>query len=106
MSERKVYRYAIIDGKFTEVGCYDPGANRGAAPPSAYVSQDSMPPTWHPCDGNYYESKSKFREVTRAEGCEEYGNEKLKPQGRVWNETENMRALERAFKKTCEQFNL
>lgn len=36
---------------------------------------DSMNPTKHPIDGKIYDSKSKFREVTRAHGCIEVGND-------------------------------
>lgn len=42
---------------------------------SPVVHQDSMPATWHPCDGKIYESKSAFRRTTRAHGCDEVGNE-------------------------------
>ena len=40
-----------------------------------YVVSDTIEPTRHMCDGNYYTSKKKFREVTRAYGCVEVGNE-------------------------------
>lgn len=46
------------------------------------VHSDCMPPTKHMCDGKIYESKAHFREVTRAHGCIEVGNESahmLKP---------------------------
>ena len=104
MSERRVYRYRMVEGVFTEVDNFDPKEVRASA--LHCVSGDSMEPTWHPCDGEIYDSKSKFREVTRANGCIEVGNEKLKARPREWNETENVRALERAFQKTCQQFNL
>src|SRR5688572_25495422 len=39
------------------------------------VHTDIIPPTWHPSNGKYYESKSAFREVTRAHGCVEVGND-------------------------------
>ena len=39
------------------------------------VISDAMPHTRHMCDGRYYDSKAKFREVTRAHGCVEVGNE-------------------------------
>lgn len=41
-----------------------------------HVMTDTMDETWHPADGKHYTSKSKFRRVTRAHGCEEVGNEK------------------------------
>jgi len=39
------------------------------------IINDEMPATRHPIDGHYYTSKTKFRAVTRANGCEEIGNE-------------------------------
>ena len=44
---------------------------------SASVIQDSMEPTWHPCTGEKIDSKSRFRQITKAHGCVEVGNEKL-----------------------------
>lgn len=44
--------------------------------PSHSIITDSMPETWHPADGKHYESKSRFRRVTRAHGCTEVGNER------------------------------
>jgi hypothetical protein len=40
-----------------------------------YVVSDTMEPTRHMCDGRTYDSKARFREVTRAHGCVEVGNE-------------------------------
>jgi len=40
-----------------------------------YVISDEMEPTRHMADNQYFTSKSKFRENTRAHGCIEYGNE-------------------------------
>lgn len=36
---------------------------------------DSMPDTWHPCDGKHYSSKAKFRDTTRRHGGIEVGTE-------------------------------
>lgn len=47
---------------------------KGASAP--FVVSDSINPTWHPADGKRYESKSRFRRVTKAAGCEEVGNER------------------------------
>lgn len=41
---------------------------------SLFVHEDTIPPTWHPADGRYYDSKSAFRRTTRAHGCREIGN--------------------------------
>jgi len=67
--------------------------NKERAPPlierfgdAPYVVSDCMPETRHMVDGNYYTSKAKFREVTRANGCEEVGTETaymLKPRQKV-----------------------
>ncbi len=40
-----------------------------------YVISDTMPPTRHMADSNYYTSKAKYRAVTKSHGCIEYGNE-------------------------------
>lgn len=39
------------------------------------ISNDIMEPTQHPIDGKYYTSQSKFREVTKAHGFDEVGND-------------------------------
>lgn len=43
---------------------------------SAAIISDSMEALPHPCDGKIYDSKSTFRKVTKAHGCEETGNDK------------------------------
>src|SRR5690349_20907797 len=40
-----------------------------------FISDSMGDYTWHPADGKYYDSKSKFRQVTKAHGCIEVGNE-------------------------------
>jgi len=50
-----------------------------------YIS-DSMDPTRHMINGRYYESKSKFRQITKDAGCIEVGNETetmLKPKKQI-----------------------
>ena len=42
---------------------------------ATYVIGDEMPPTRHMADSQFYTSKSKFRETTRAHGCIEIGSE-------------------------------
>jgi hypothetical protein len=39
------------------------------------VISDSMPDLRHMADGKYYSSKAKFREITKAHGCQEVGND-------------------------------
>lgn len=48
--------------------------------PCPQVISDTMEPTEH-IDGKFYTSKSKFREVTKANGCIEVGNDpaRLRP---------------------------
>lgn len=49
---------------------------------AAYVISDTMDLTRHMADNKMYDSKAKFREVTKAHGCIEVGNESatmLKP---------------------------
>ena len=50
--------------------------------PLPYVISDSMDPT-EQVDGQFYTSKRKFREVGRALGLIEVGNEKTKPKQRA-----------------------
>lgn len=63
---------------------FDEAGNWYCIPEDEYIRQqkaapqfisDEMEPTLHPCDGQYYTSKAKFREVTRAHGKVEVGNE-------------------------------
>ena len=49
--------------------------------PIPYVISDSMDPI-EQVDGKFYTSKRKFREVGRALGLTEVGNEKFKPRQR------------------------
>lgn len=69
---RGFYRY--IDGKVVQID--------GEPEVSARVQiiTDSLPPggVWHPADGKRYESKSRFRQATKALGCVEVGNEPMK----------------------------
>jgi len=49
--------------------------------PIPFVISDTMPPT-EQVDGKFYESKSAFRAVGRANGLIEVGNERQKPKPR------------------------
>lgn len=66
----------------TLVKRYGPEREAGARSHLAtpMVIGDTMDPTVH-VDGQYYTSKSKFREVTKANGCIEVGNDpaRLRP---------------------------
>lgn len=39
------------------------------------IHRDCMDALQHPCTGEMIDSKSKFREITRANGCREIGND-------------------------------
>lgn len=43
--------------------------------PSLHIISDTMEPTWHMADGNYYSSKAEFRRATKRAGCIEVGND-------------------------------
>lgn len=64
--------YVFRNGRLVEKHLAEP-LNYGQSAP--YVIGDIMEPTRHMADGNYYSSKSKFREVTKAHGCVEVGND-------------------------------
>jgi hypothetical protein len=66
--------------------------------PLPYVISDSMPPT-EQVDGNFYESKRAFRQVGRALGLTEVGNEKPKPRRRVDPKAERRRAIATAIER-------
>ena len=51
------------------------------------IISDHMDATWHPCDGKRYDSKRKFRDVTRAHGGIEMGTEKITPRKQINRET-------------------
>lgn len=42
---------------------------------SAAVISDTMDHTWHPLTGEYIDSKSRFRQITRENGGYEVGND-------------------------------
>jgi hypothetical protein len=65
---------------------------------------DDMPATRHPCDGQFYTSKAKFRETTRAHGKIEVGNEQaafmaMKPTG------DNRPPMQESIKNTLEFYD-
>jgi len=65
--------YVMRNGELVEKSLAGP--REGQKGSSAYVISDTMDPTRHMADGNTYDSKAKFREVTRNHGCVEVGNE-------------------------------
>lgn len=98
---RKVYIFDRATQKMVDIEEY--------RPPSTgrhhFIIDDTMDAALHPCTGEMIESKSKFREITRAHGCEEVGNERLdyysnnrKPDPRVERER-RVEAIHRAFEE-------
>ncbi len=71
MSERRVYQYCKVQKKVVPIEEVMVEVPKKAI---SFYKQDEMPPTKHPCDGKYYTSKARFRETTRAFGCEEVGD--------------------------------
>ncbi len=65
---RKRYIWNPETREFDEIG-------QRAVPERGQVITDTMPLTWHPMDGQHYDSKSEFRRVTKAHGGLETGGE-------------------------------
>lgn len=68
---------------------------------ATYVITDEMPELRHMADGNYYTSKAKFRQATKAAGCIEVGSEVAtltKPRERIpLNRGERRDAIRKAI---------
>lgn len=63
-------------------------------PPSSLgpmIVTDEMPWTQHPCNGKFYNSKSAFRAVTKANGMVEIGNDKIERKRDLNKEREERR---------------
>lgn len=68
--------------------------------PAPMLMSDTMDPVQHPCTGEYFSSKAKFRSVTRAHGCLEVGSDpqRLKPMKRPAPDRKAIRkSVEKAF---------
>ena len=71
----KVYR----NGKLVPKWCAEPKqANR-----SVSVISDTMQPLRHMATGKVIDSKSQFRNETKASGCVEIGNDPIRPRQRI-----------------------
>lgn len=64
--------YVIRDGKLVLKSLAAQLRSADAAP---NIIRDYLPDLRHTIDGKVYDSKSKFRQTTRAHGCVEVGNE-------------------------------
>lgn len=75
---RTRYRYDHETGEVVEIRMGDNGGPPlDPLPTGPHVISDTMDAMRHPCNGQWYDSKSKFRAETRARGCTEVGNEKI-----------------------------
>lgn len=59
---RGKWRYDPLEGKLI------PTREESTPYSVHYVQQDSMEATWHPATGQYFESKSAFRRMTKEKG--------------------------------------
>ena len=74
MSYRENYK--LIEWKpLPEAPPRPPAPDRRSCLAGPMVIGDTMEPTQHMADGKHYTSKRKFRDVTRAHGCVEVGND-------------------------------
>lgn len=58
--------YVIRDGKLVEVFRAPP-----SDPVAPAIITDTMPATFHPADGSFCDSKSRFKQITRAHGFDD-----------------------------------
>lgn len=82
---------------------YGPPRSRPAPSdyPTPMVIGDSMDPTEH-IDGKFYDSKAKFRAVTKAHGCIEVGNDPARLR-RKPKATPDKKAIKEAVGKAIHQ---
>jgi hypothetical protein len=65
--------YVYRAGKVVPKDTAGPRDNAGKR---VHVISDTMDHMFHPCDGRHYDSKAKFRAVTKAHGGIEVGHER------------------------------
>lgn len=63
-------KYIWHDGRWVDVTHWKPAPRR-----TPYIIRDTMDHAQHPATGQYFDSKSRFREVTKAHGLIEVGND-------------------------------
>lgn len=66
--------FVMRNGKLVEKHLAGPKESLGTGKLRGVIS-DEMPETRHMADGQYYTSKAKFRQATKAAGCVEVGND-------------------------------
>jgi hypothetical protein len=66
--------------------------------PAPMVIGDGMDHLQHPADGRHYDSKSRFRRVTKDHGCVEMGNDpaRFRPRKQEIDTKANRASLEKA----------
>ena len=86
--------YIWREGEFIELG-QQPVEVR------TQIITDSLPPggLWHPATGKYVDSKSRFRQFTKAAGCVEVGNE-VQKDTRKWDVPNLKGDIRAAIEKT------
>lgn len=73
--------------------------------PSPMISTDTMAAVQHPCTGEMIDSKARFRNITKAHGCVEVGNDpaRLKPREKPKVDRKEVRA---AIRKAKAEYSL
>ena len=79
-------KYVWHEGTFVDVTDWKPTPRK-----TPYIVRDSMEHAMHPATGEMMDSKSRFREVTRAHGLVEVGND--------WRTSQTKPRLTRADRK-------
>lgn len=79
-------KYVWHEGSFVDVTDWTPPPRK-----TPYIVRDSMEHAMHPATGEMMDSKSRFREVTRAHGLVEVGND--------WRTSQTTPQLTRADRK-------
>lgn len=79
-------KYVWHEGTFVDVTDWRPPPRK-----TPYIITDTMPHAIHPATGQVLDSKSRFREVTRAHGLVEVGND--------WRTSQTKPQLSRADRK-------
>lgn len=84
----KRYRICKLCGDMHDLANW-PHNHRDLPPARSHLStpyfiSDQIDDLWHPTDGNIYDSKSKFREITRINGREEIGTD-IQPDNRYYD---------------------
>ncbi len=96
--------FTLEDGRqvYRKVEEHRPKRSSLAAP---YFVADTMEATQHPCTGEYMTSKSAFRQVTKAYGCVEVGNDPARLKTRQKAKPDRKQIRDAIAKATAEYNN-